>query len=277
MKILVTGSTGRIGTPLRRRLAEGPHEATYLARGGPAGPDDGTLRVDITDRMALIEVVAQAAPDVIVHLASLTGKHCDLDPESAERINVVGTSNVVEAAGVAGVRRIVFASTSAVYGDGYAGPADETQPVAPRTRYAHTKFEAEQVLADAMTRDASIETLSLRIFNVFGPAFDDSLVNRLLESSPDDPVVLLGLDQFVRDYSHVDSIVEGFHTALGAPLRGHSTINLGSGSPISNRRLLEVLAGRGALSYSVVDGARSYSCADIGVARAILGFTPQPV
>ncbi|MEO8261274.1 MAG: NAD(P)-dependent oxidoreductase [Pseudolysinimonas sp.] len=274
MKILVTGSTGRIGRPLRRRLAAGSHETTFLARNGSP---EGTVAVDITDRPALLETVATALPEVIVHLASLTGRQCDDDPELAERINVGGTRNVIEAARESGVGRIVFASTSAVYGDGYSQPADEAHPVAPRTVYARTKHDAEVLLEDAQGTGASLETLSLRIFNVFGPAFDDSLVNRLLESRPDHPVDLIGLDQFVRDYSSVDSVVDGVYAALDAPLQGHPTVNLGSGIPTSNRQLVDTLAKRRRLYYSVIDGPPSYSCAEIGLARTILGFVPQPV
>jgi nucleoside-diphosphate-sugar epimerase len=275
MKVLVTGSTGRLGIRLRRRLLDGPHDGAFL--GGMQTPDpSGTcVSVEITDRDALTGAIVGAAPDVVVHLASLNLPQSAADPELAERVNVDGTRNVVDASREAGARRIIFASSAAVYGDGYRDPVAETHPVALDTVYGRTKFDAEQIVAAAHA--GSVDTLSLRIFNVFGPGFADSLVNRLLASTPDAPVTLFGLDQFVRDYSQVDAIIEGLHAALDAPLDGHSTINLASGTPTSNRMLVEKLAERGPLHYTVRDDPPSYSCADITVARRILGYTPQPV
>jgi len=274
MKILVTGSAGRLGAQLRRRFeAAHEHDVLYLRnpkRNTPRGRDD----VDVTDSTALSYAIEQFSPRVIVHLASIAGAACEDDVARAYAVNVDAVSTIAEAAKRNGVARILFASTSAVYGDQYDRPVREDDELHPESTYARTKRDAEIILA-AAANESSLETVSLRIFNVYGPGFDESLIAKLRASTPETPIRLRDLDSFVRDYSHVDSVVDAIESALEVELPNRaSTFNIGSGTPTSNRDLVELLGGAGAVHFEVSPGGYSYSCADISAASQTLGFAP---
>jgi UDP-glucose 4-epimerase len=276
MKILVTGSAGRLGMRLRRRLAtRDEFDVLYLRNPKPGRPREAD-DVDVTDSSTLSGAVRAFAPRVIVHLASIAGAACEVDPARAHAVNVGAVETIAEAAVTNGVARVLFASTSAVYGDQYRRPVDESDELHPASTYAKTKHAAEAILARATESSTSLETVSLRIFNVYGPGFDQSLVGKLRHSTPADPVVLRDLDDFVRDYSHVDSVVDAIVAALDAelPVRA-STFNIGSGVPTSNRDLVAALERTGPIYYEISPGGFSYSCADISAARRVLGFTPS--
>ncbi|GAB3604676.1 SDR family oxidoreductase [Conyzicola nivalis] len=274
MKILVTGSAGRLGVQLQRRFTSEPeHDVLYLRnpkKDTPRGPGD----VDVTDSLALTNAIQQFGPHAIVHLASIAGAACEEDVARAYAVNVDAVGTIAEAAKRHGVGRILFASTSAVYGDQYDRPVREDDELHPGSTYAKTKFEAEQILASA-AEASSLETISLRIFNVYGPGFDGSLISKLRASTPESPVHLRDLDAFVRDYSHVDAVVDAINAALNAELQSRAAVfNIGSGTPTSNRDLIELLGGSGAVHFEVAPGGYSYSCADISAATRVLGFAP---
>lgn len=270
VKVLVTGSSGRLGRALRIRLDQGPEFApAYLVSPHTVTATD--VRVDVTDSVAVRAAVESLRPDVIVHLASLTGTDCERNPERAEDVNVGSVRTLTEAARELGVSRLVFTSSSAIYGDRYTRPVTEDTPPQPTSVYGDTKLRAEALLSGT----GGVQTLALRIFNLFGDEFEESLIWRLLHSSAEQPVALRGPDNFVRDYVHVGDVADAITASLRVELSGnHETINVGSGVPLSNRDLLDLLGDRCELHYRVVDGQRSYSCADITRARQLLGFTP---
>ncbi|WP_166785937.1 NAD-dependent epimerase/dehydratase family protein [Cryobacterium sandaracinum] len=271
MKVLLSGAQGVIG----RRVAQSLQNRSDLdlislvsVRTEPTG---GGLAVDIGDSEAFRASLEMIRPDVVVHLASLTGQACDLDRQRTQHINVDSVDTLTSVARELGISRIVFASTSALYGDQYDEPVTESAPIVLGSQYARTKYAAERILGDA----DGIETVSLRIFNVFGPGMPNSLVTQLAESGPDRPVGLRGLDTFVRDYVHVDDVSDAIGTGLTAPLpHHHATFNIGSGVPTSNRRLvadLDIDLSR----YTVFSAPSSYSCAQIDSARRWLDFQPS--
>jgi UDP-glucose 4-epimerase len=274
MKILVTGSAGRLGLHLQRRFeSESAHEVLYLRnpkRDRPRGPND----VDVTDSSALFDAIHRFSPQAIVHLASIAGAACEDDVARAYSVNVDAVGTIAEAAKQNGVSRILFASTSAVYGDQYDRPVHEDDELHPESTYAKTKYEAEQILAAAATT-SELESVSLRIFNVYGPGFDGSLIAKLRDSTPERPAFLRDLDAFVRDYSHVDSVLDAIDRALSSDLLNRaSTFNIGSGVPTSNRDIVELLGRVSPVHFVETPGGYSYSCADISAATRVLGFAP---
>lgn len=277
MKLLVTGAAGRLGRNLERSLREaGDFESVFVRhRPLPGGPAEmGGL--DVTDRAAVTAKIAEVQPDVIVHLASIAGASCDVDPARTQAVNVDSVRWVSEAASQNGVGRIVFASTGGVYGERYDAPIAESGPIDIQTKYAASKFEAEEVLRAASNGSSAIQTVILRIFNVYGPGFDESLVSRLLASSRNTPARLIGLSHFVRDYSHVSAVVAAIESSSSAFLsETTTTLNIGSGVPLSNLQLLELLGEWEGIEYLVQGDAISYSCADIDAAKAILDFSPS--
>lgn len=274
-RLLVTGAGGAIGRRLRARLEADGVDASYLlSPRSVASSDDPAVDVaEITDAGQLAAIVEKRRPSAIIHLAAVTGSACDSDPQRAVAVNVEAVRSLTGIARTSGVSRFVLASTSAVYGDQYETPITEAGPLALASRYAQSKRQAEVVLSEAAGESGSFSAVALRIFNVFGPGMLDSLANRLLSSSADAPVSLAGLDTFVRDYVHVDDVVEALVRAAESPVTDPWTIiNVGSGRPTSNRDLVAALEP---VSYLTGEPRASYSCADVTAARRILGFTPS--
>lgn len=269
-RLLVTGAGGSIGRRLRSRLDSQGYDASYVVSGRSANATDHPAVdvADVADVSAMDAILAARKPSVIIHLASVVGAECERDPERAERVNVDATRSLAALAAEHRVSRIVLASTSAVYGDQFDSPVGESGPLVLGSRYAQTKRSAEQVLEAAAGDE--LTAVALRIFNVFGPGMHDSLANRLIASTADDPVTLAGLDTFVRDYVHVDDVVEALATAALVPvLPPWVVVNIAGGRPTSNRQLVAALEP---VSYAVGAPRSSYSCASVDAAKSILGF-----
>lgn len=194
--LMVTGAGGRIGRRLRARLDSAGIRASYIVspRSAPSRTDPLVDVADITDVVALRDVVTRRRPTAIIHLASVSGAACEADPERAVSVNVHSVRSLTEIARSHGVGRIVMASSSAVYGDQYQTPVAETAPLAIASRYADTKLSAELILANATEESSEFSAVALRVFNVYGPGMVESLVNRLVDSSENSSVALAGLD-----------------------------------------------------------------------------------
>jgi UDP-glucose 4-epimerase len=172
MRVLVTGATGALGP----RVVEALHQAGYAVRtlslDTPAPtllPEPTEIRLgDITD--ATTVRAAMAGVDVVIHMAALL--HI-VNPSPAlrpqyERVNIGGTQVVIEAARAAGVKRLVFFSTIAVYGDSQGRLLDEDTPPCPDTLYAETKLAAERIVLDAQRPDGQPLGAVLRLGAVYG-------------------------------------------------------------------------------------------------------------
>ncbi len=127
-------------------------------------------RVDLCDDGAVDALIAEVAPDAVVHLASIVPSNVRASSGYAD--NVAMTSALAVACERHGIDRVILASSSAVYGDAYNFALTEAQALDIRSDYAQSKADSEQALARA-----NVDSVALRIFNVFGPGFDDSLVS----------------------------------------------------------------------------------------------------
>lgn len=255
--IVVTGANGRLGRALRR-VNGGRH--LLVDWGGPSATHP-YQPYDITNANAVDRALAEVRPRAVIHLASVIGAACERDPDLAEAVNVAGAAHLAAAAHDHGVERVVFASTAAVYGTRRRRPLSEQDAVEPAGVYASTKLRGERVFeraSDALAVDV------LRIFNVYGPEMDDSLVNRLAAAAADTaPIRLNGLDGFVRDYVHVDDVARALLAAADSTSPGLRVLNVGSGVPRSNRELLEALPAETRGTVEIGPEVDSYSCADI--------------
>lgn len=230
--VAVLGGTGRLGSRLAPAL-----DGLGLRR----------VHIDARDPDRVAERIAGLSPDVVVHLA-------DPGPESSEEPR---RATELARALAASSSRIVFASSAAVYGDAGARPYTERDPVVPHSAYARRKIEAERVLpAD--------RTLALRIFNVYGPGMTSSLVTRLGQDGANVP--LHGWDDYVRDYVHVDDVVQVLAWAVRADVVG--VVNAATGVPTSTAELLDVAAVRARI-VRTEPGRRSYSVGDPELARSL--------
>jgi len=296
MKLLVTGGAGFIGSHLAERLILLGHDVTLIdnfdtfysplekqenvraiGRAGAFGIHD----LDICDADRLREVVRVEAPEAVVHLAALAGVRPSFDrPLEYARVNVGGTTALLEACRAGGVKKVVFASSSSIYGAASRVPFREDEvdnkPVSP---YAATKLAGEQ-LCHAYTALGKMSIVCLRLFSVFGPRLrPDLAIRKFAEAiAQGKPLTVFGDGQGARDYTYVDDIVAGFVAALDLD-RQFEVINLGGSSPVSLKEViagLELLIGRKArIVFADAHPADvPVTCADLGKARSVLGWRP---
>jgi UDP-glucose 4-epimerase len=281
--VLVTGGAGFIGSHVVDALvATGArvHAVDDLSTGrraNLAGAIDrgAELHVsDVTDQAMLCALMARLQPDVVLHLAAHIDARRSVDePALDARVNVAGTAAVMEAARRSGARRVVLASTAAVYGKPDRLPTPEPAPVQPLTPYGASKGAAETYL-ELYSRLYGLSTLSLRMANVYGPRQNpegESGVVAIFSGAADDerPVTVYGDGRQTRDYVHVDDVAAAFVSAARARVTG--ALNVATGVETS------VLALARALGVEVLHGPGrggevARSCLDPSAAARALGW-----
>jgi UDP-glucose 4-epimerase len=253
---LVTGGAGFIGSNLVDALLARGDEVTVvdnLVTGrrvnleGALAAGAELLELDIRDAQALSEVAADRKPEAIFHLAAQIDVRRSLeDPAFDAAVNVGGTANVLEAAGGAGSRRVVFVSTGgAIYGEG-AGkqlPLDESATIEPLSAYGQSKYAAEGYLS-LYERLYGVSGMALRLGNVYGPRQDPlgeaGVVAIFCGKLRDGGTPLVyGDGTQTRDYIYVGDIVDAALAAAATDFVG--AVNIGTGIESSVLELIEVL------------------------------------
>ncbi len=241
MRILITGGSGFIGSHLASHY-QGQAEIVILdnLRSGHRqnldGLDHTFIQGSVTDR-ATVDL-AMTGVDVVFHLAAMISV-----PESMERprecaeINVLGLLNVLESATAAGVRKVVLASSAAIYGDNPTVPKVETMFPEPKSPYAITKLDGEYYL-ELFRRECKLDTASLRFFNVFGPrqdpksAYAAAVPIFIQKAFAGENLTIFGDGEQTRDFVHVTDIVAALaHVAGRTDL--HGTYNVGYGDSMT--------------------------------------------
>ncbi|HLZ21209.1 MAG TPA: SDR family oxidoreductase [Ktedonobacterales bacterium] len=290
-RYLITGGAGFIGSHIAAALlARGDSVRIFdnFATGREANlaPLAGRAEVVRGDLRALDTIrAAVAGVDVIFHEGALASVPRSIaDPIASLESNVNGTQHVLLAAREAGVRRVVYASSSSVYGDTPILPKREDMPTNPLSPYAIQKLAGEQ-LCLAYHRLFGLETVALRYFNVFGPRQDPkseyaAVIPRFLMAllSGTRPIVF-GDGEQTRDFTYVENVVQANLLAATAPEAPGHAMNIGYGARVS---LNETLRLAGELLGVPVEadyqpprpGDVRDSLADIGLARRLLGYTP---
>jgi UDP-glucose 4-epimerase len=259
VKLLVTGGAGYIGSIVARHLLEAGHEVVILdslERGHREAVPAGALLVvaDLLDPDAVEEVVADGF-DGVLHFAALALVSESVShPERYWRTNVGGTLNLLEAMSDAGVPRLVFSSTCAVYGQPDEVPIPETAPPRPINSYGASKLSVDEMIGH-FSRAHGLGAVSLRYFNVAGAHGElgedhepeTHLIPNILRAAlGQNPYVqIYGTDYptpdgtAVRDYIHIDDLAAAHLLALEAAKRGeHQIFNLGNGSGFSVREVI---------------------------------------
>ncbi|HEX8032764.1 MAG TPA: SDR family oxidoreductase [Ktedonobacterales bacterium] len=291
-RYLVTGGAGFIGSHLAHALVERGGVVRVLdnfATGQEANLRDLDGRVEIIrgDLRDLQTVrAAVAGVDVVFHQAALASVPRSIaDPVTSLETNVNGTQHVLLAARDAGVRRVVYAGSSSVYGDALVLPKREDMCPHPLSPYALQKLTGE-LLCGVFTRIYRLETVVLRYFNVFGPRQDPAseyaaVIPRFLSTllQRQRPVVF-GDGEQTRDFTYVANVVRANLLAADVPDAAGQVINVGCGERIS---LNEVLRIAGSLLDVSLEpeyreprpGDVRDSLADITRARHLLGYEPS--
>lgn len=290
--VLVTGGAGFIGSHVvDALLAQGRYRVRVLdsfATGSRENlahcrSDIELVEGDIRDVETVEEAVAGV--DAILHQAALPSVPRSIKaPITSTDVNVGGTLKLLSAARRAGVRRLVLASSSSVYGDGDSLPKDESMLPAPLSPYAVTKLCAEhfcRVFHDLY----GVETVSLRYFNVFGPRQDPTsqysgVIGRFITAAlAGEPCTVNGDGSQTRDFSYVDNVVLANILALDCDRLDGGAVNVACGSRVSLNdmvRGLETILGRDVpVKYAAPrPGDVVHSQAAIDAAKDLLGYEP---
>lgn len=289
MDILVTGAAGFLGSALANRLAADGHAVRGLddlSAGDPARLSPRVLftRGDVSDRPKLWTLLQDV--DCVYHLAArVSVPESVLYPREYNTVNVGGTVSVMEAMRDAGVRRVVFASSGAVYGDQGSKPLVETQTPDPRSPYAVSKLSAEYYVHTIGVL-WGIETVALRVFNAYGPgqplpAAHAPVIPRFLRQAQNGAsIVIYGDGAQTRDFIYVDDAVDALVAAATAECVDRQVINVGSGQETSIRELArmvsEAVGMRAEPLFSNAENAgASRMRADLTLAAEKLGFSPR--
>jgi UDP-glucose 4-epimerase len=287
-RALVTGGAGFVGSHLvDRLLADGYSVCVVddLSTGSTnnVSPNAEFHRVDICDTTPLHDVIVRFRPDVVFHAAAQTDVRRSIrEPDFDARVNVVGGVNVLRAAAAAGVRRIVYASSAAVYGNPARVPVSETEPTRPISEYGASKLAFEHYLG-AYSARGLIEYAALRYANVYGPrqrstgeAGVVSIFTRQMIAG--EPVTIFGDGSKTRDYIYVGDVVEATVRAAAGP--SGVVANVGWGREVSDLELFRAVAD--ATGYAkkptfTADrrGDVARSCLDAGVAERTWGWRPS--
>ncbi len=253
-RVLVTGAGGFIGSHLTERLVREGAQVTALLRysssrshgwlqGSPVEADIRFVYGDITDgdfvRAAL------RGQDIVFHLAALIGiPYSYIAPNQYVRVNVEGTSNVMQAAREFGLERVLQTSTSEVYGTAMRVPMDEGHPKQPQSPYSASKIAADNI-AESFYHSFNTPVVIVRPFNTFGPRQSmRAVIPTIIMQCLTKRTVMLGSTTPTRDMNYIDDTVEGFLNAAEAPAAQvvGQQINLGSGVEHSIGQIVQMIA-----------------------------------
>ena len=289
MKFLITGAAGFLGSHLANQLAREGHQVRGLddlSTGDPhvLDPDIHFTRGDVNDRPKLWTLLQEV--DCVYHMAArISVPESMLYPREYNTSNVGGTVALMEAMHDVGIRRVVLASSGAIYGEQDIQPLTEGQTPRPRSPYAVSKLAAEYYIS-TIGKLWGIETVSLRIFNAYGPgqylsASHPPVVPYFLhQATRGGTLVVHGDGLQTRDYVYVDDVVCALVAAATAPNLNGLVINVGSGVETSLRALVkQVLDLTGSQSNVVYNsqtsGGVARLCADLGLAAQKLNYKPS--
>jgi UDP-N-acetylglucosamine/UDP-N-acetyl-alpha-D-glucosaminouronate 4-epimerase len=289
VKALVTGGGGFIGSNVVRALLARGDDVRVLdnfstgSRANLAGLEGDVQLVEGDLRSYERVHAAVRGAEVVFHQGALPSVPRSVqDPLTTTAVNVEGTLNVLLAARDEGVRRIVNASSSSVYGNTGTLPRVETQAPDPISPYAVAKLAAER-FCTSFTRVYGMEIVSLRYFNVFGPRQDPSsqyaaVVPRFIRAIADDePVTIYGDGDQSRDFTFVDNVVGANLLAADAPGVGGDILNVATGDSVTVNALADAIGAMlGKQVEKAYEPAREAdvraSWADVGEAKRLLGY-----
>lgn len=287
MKLIVTGGAGFIGSHLTKYLIKKGHNVSVidsLRRGSLENLKEmedkiDFQKIDILDYDAMKSVVKNT--DGIFHQAALGSVPQSFkEPEEYRRVNAVGTENVLKLAKEFGFK-VVYASSSSVYGNQNKFPIKEDAAKKPLNPYGQSKLEAEQ-FAEKYSK-LGVKVIGLRYFNVFGigqnpnyagviPKFIEQLIHHK-------PPIIYGDGNQLRNFTFVDDVVEANVLAFESKTE-HAFINIATGVMTSVRELAEIMINLSGLSIKPIyekprEGDIEKSQADISLAKSLINWEPK--
>jgi UDP-glucose 4-epimerase len=301
MKILVTGGAGYIGSHAVEILKNSGHEVTVLddCSTGHADSLPPTVRF-VQGSLLDSELVSRALKgcEAVMHFAgkSLVGESVE-KPDLYRQVNVAGTKVLLSEMNTLGIKKIVFSSSAATYGEPESSPVSESSQCAPTNPYGETKLAIERDLSTAALTQ-HVAAISLRYFNVAGALQIDRgwlserhdpethLIPNALRASADSPLRVFGRDwntpdgTCIRDYVHVVDLIDAHIKALNSLVASqHHVINIGSGSGYSVAQVIDAVSVVKNSALATVDAPRragdpAVLVADISKAQQFLQWKP---
>jgi nucleoside-diphosphate-sugar epimerase len=292
MRILVTGGGGFIGSHLAQALIEAGHEVRVLDNFATGRRENLT---ELGSSFDLIEGDIQSYErvhkatlgcEIVFHQAAMPSVPRSIqDPLTSNASNVIGTLNVLLAARDNDARRVIFASSSSVYGASERLPKQESQTPLPISPYAVAKLAGEGYCR-SFHAVYGLETVALRYFNVFGPRQDPLsqyaavIPNFLTAALEEKRPTIFGDGTQTRDFTYISNVVDANLLAMAAPDVAGQALNVACGGRVSLNEVvaaIEELTGRSVKPQYVAPrtGDVPHSMADIQRARELLGFEPM--
>ena len=300
--VIVTGAAGFIGMHVAERLLDRGETVVGIdvfndyydprlkeARAARLEGRDGfrMVRADIAEHEAIRALVADSGADRVVHLAAQAGVRYSIDnPFAYERSNLAGHLSILEACRHAGIRHLVYASSSSVYGDRPLegqGFREDDPTVSPVSLYAATKRSCE-LLSQSYARLYGFPQSGLRFFTVYGPwgrpdmAYY-SFTRRIVRG---EPIEVYGEGRMARDFTYIDDIVDGVLGVLDhpPPQGAHEVYNIGDSQPVGLMEMISTLEGAlGVEAQKIMrpmqPGDVTATYADISKLNVLTGYRPR--
>jgi UDP-glucose 4-epimerase len=245
MKILVTGAHGFIGWHVVHALLNDGHTVRPIDKKSDSRMWSGGILADILDEKRMDEIFEAFKPQSVIHLAAQPSLQASIqDPANDIKINYLGTINIVNLAKKHDAKRIVFASTSAVYAPHTSGVYSEVSEIGPQTPYGISKYAAEQFI-----RNSGLSYIILRLGNVYGPRQvplgENQLIPRALAHVfQNEPFFINGDGNQKRDFVYVSDVVDAFLKAVENKRIGTYNISIGASYSV-NEVLAQILKATG--------------------------------
>ena len=283
MKILVTGTAGFIGLQLAKALSDAGHEVLGVDK--RENTSSQWLETRVADLANWDQVKDLGKFDAIYHMAGHSAGDLSIEfYEEDIKDNLLSTAHIIKLAKETGASQIIHASSMAVYGDQPKYPVSEGAEPMPRVYYGANKLAAEYYLK--ISNDESLDTTSIRLFNIYGPGQDvNNLTQGMVSIFVGELIInkhfeMRGSPDRYRDFLYIDDTVEGLVQCLGNKKIKGEVINMGSGVTHTLGQLLDKIRERLPFETTVsYTNPTSFDLnrmhADISKARELLGFNPK--
>ncbi len=283
-KIVVTGGAGFIGSHIVDALVEkgyDVHVIDNLFSGNIAHVNKKAIfhKIDIRNKGSVIKAIKHAT--FVFHCASISSEeYCVKNKKESQAINVGGWIHVLEACRIAGVKKVVFSSSSAVYDIFNKSVLDEKTPLIPNTVYGFQKYLAE-INAERWYQEYNVPVISLRYFKVYGErqrvgqSYTSFLPDFLLRRKNKENIVLYNDGGHERDFVHIHDVVAANLAVIDetSNIKFGSAINVASGEGVSPKEVVEILDAKSGIVYAEKNITKTH-VACIELAKESLGWEP---
>ena len=295
MKILITGGAGFIGSHLAEKLAY-KHEVIILDNMDPyydvrikkenikivESKGAKFILGDVTNYDFIEKIIKENAIEIIFHEAARPGVRYSIkDPFLPNKVNVIGTLNILKASLDSDVKKVINASSSSVYGKVEYLPFDENQPTLPISPYAVSKLAAEHYCR-VFHEVYGLKTISLRYFTVYGPRMRPDLAIPIFTKSilNNELPIIFGNGEQTRDFTYIDDIVDANLKLLKTNRADGEVLNIGSGRRVTINYMIDTLKNllNSDIKSEYVDpvkGDARDTLANIDKAEKLIGYEPK--